>query len=236
MRDNRSASRTTRLTFASGRDDSPIWSPDGRRIVFASIRKGPYEMDLSATSGAGEEERLVESAQNTVATDWSADGRFLLYTSRDPQTDQDLWVRPMTGDPAPWMFVKTPFSEEAGRFSPDGRWVAYDSNESGRFEAYIQSLDQKGLRWKVSQGGGINPEWASETELLFVGSDSRLMSVPIRYQPSFQPGTPQPLFRMSSPFYSVLPGASRFLVVEPGRPAAPPVGAIVNWRSLIGHE
>jgi hypothetical protein len=114
--------------------------------------------------------------------------------------------------------------------------VAYDSNESGRFEAYIQSLDQKGLRWKVSQGGGINPEWASGTELLFVGSDSRLMSVPIRNQPSFQPGTPQPLFRMSSPIYSVLPGASRFLVVEPGRPAAPPVGAIVNWRSLIGHE
>jgi hypothetical protein len=115
--------------------------------------------------------------------------------------------------------------------------VAYDSNESGRFEAYIQSLANAGLRWKVSQGTGINPEWASSgTELFFVGSDSHLMSVPIRTTPSFQPGTPRPLFRMSSPFYSVLPDASRFLVVEPGRPAGPPISAIVNWRSLVGRS
>jgi hypothetical protein len=110
--------------------------------------------------------------------------------------------------------------------------VAYDSNESGRFEAYIQSLDNPGVRWKVSRDGGVNPEWgAGGTELFFVGTRSQLMSVPIRTTPSFQPGTPRPLFRMSSPFYSVLPGASRFLVVEPGRAATPPIGAVINWRA-----
>ena len=115
--------------------------------------------------------------------------------------------------------------------------MAYDSNESGRFEAYIQSLDNPGMRWKVSQGGGVNPEWGpGGSELFFVGSELRLMSVPIRLTPSFQPGTPRPLFRMSSSFYSVLPDASRFLVVEPGRAADPPVSAIVNWPGLVGRS
>ena len=130
--------RTSRFTFDAALDRFPIWSPDGSRIVFDSNRKGHRDLYQKSSSGAGAEELLVESPQDKVATDWSADGRFILYHSIDPQTARDLWVLPMEGDRKPWVFLKTSFDERNGQFSPDGRWVAYMSNESGRKEIYIR--------------------------------------------------------------------------------------------------
>jgi Tol biopolymer transport system component len=160
--------------------------------------------------------------------------RHLLFTRGSAATSFDVWRLPLDGTVEVAAVLQSPAGESSARYSPDGRWVAYDSNESGRYEAYIQSLDNPGLRWKVSQNGGVNPEWGpGGKELFFVGSESRLMSVPISQAPSFQPGTARPLFQMSSNAYSVLPDASRFLVVEPGRAASPPISVIVNWRQLI---
>ena len=130
--------RTSRFTFDAALDRFPIWSPDGSRIVFDSNRKGHRDLYQKPSSGAGTEELLVESPQDKVATDWSADGRFILYHSIDPQTGRDLWVLPLEGDRKPWVFLKTSFDERNGQFSPDGRWVAYMSNESGRLEIYIR--------------------------------------------------------------------------------------------------
>ena len=125
--------RTSRFTFDAAVDQYPIWSPDGSRIVFDSNRKGHRDLYQKPSSNVGAEELLVESPQDKTASDWSADGRFLLYQSFDPQDrEPDLWVLPMGGDRKPWVFLKTSFAERNGQFWPDSRWVAYMSNESGR--------------------------------------------------------------------------------------------------------
>src|SRR5439155_1959441 len=116
----------------------PIWSPDGSRIVFNSTQKGNSDLYQKPSSGAGIAELLLESPQEKFATDWSADGRFILYHSIDSQTFQDIWVLPLGGDRKPWVFLKTNFDERRGQFSPDGRWVAYQSSESGRLEIYVR--------------------------------------------------------------------------------------------------
>ena len=132
----------------------------------------------------------MESAQNTVAVDWSRDGRFLLYRSTDPETDRDLWVRPMAGDQEPWIFLQTPFTDTWARFSPDGRWVAYQSNESGRAEIYVRpfalrvssgstAIPTSG-QWQVSTAGGIYPTWRADgRELYYLGPDGAMMAAPI---------------------------------------------------------
>jgi len=232
---DRALGTSVRVTSSPADERTPIWSHDGATLFYASDAVGAPDL-YRRTLASGADELLLKTTDVEVATDASPDGRDLLFHRPTRATSGDVWRLRLDGTAEVTAVQQTPASESSGRFSPDGEWVAYDSNESGRYEAYIQSLAQKGLRWKVSQGGGINPEWASGgTELVFVGADSRLMSVPIRTQPSFQPGSPRPLFRMSSPFYSVLPDGSRFLVVEPGRSAAP-VGAIFNWRGLLGKN
>jgi len=150
--------RTSRFTFdPAGQDRFPIWSPDGGRIVFESDRTGPRNLYVRDASGAGAEALLVDSAQAKLAFDWSADGRFLLYYGIDPHTRRDLWVRPMAGDQTSWVFLKTPFEELGGRFSPDGRWVAYMSNESGRLEIYVRPSTGGVMR----RGWNCRPrEWA----------------------------------------------------------------------------
>jgi len=146
------ATRNTRFTFDASLDRFPSWSRDGSRIVFDSNRKGNRDLYLKASNGAGSEELLMESAQDKVVTDWSRDGRFLLYHSVDPQTSYDLWVLPMEGERKPFVFLKTNFDERRAQFSPDGRWVAYRSNESGRYEIYVRPFFQGGLSAKMEGG------------------------------------------------------------------------------------
>jgi Tol biopolymer transport system component len=146
------ATRTTRFTFDASVDRFPVWSPDGSRIAFDSNRKGHRDLYLKSSNGAGSEELLLESAQDKVASDWSRDGRFLLYHSSDPETSWDLWVLPMEGDRKPFVFLKTNFDERRAQFSPDGRWVAYISNESGRYEIYVRPFFQGRLSAKTEGG------------------------------------------------------------------------------------
>ena len=130
--------RMTRFTFDPASDTRPVWSPDGTRIAFSSARTGAGDLYQKLTGGAGTEERLVTSDQLKNAYSWSPDGHFLLFNSADAQTNADLWVVPMVGNRAPSVFLKTPFREATGVFSPNGRWVAYVSNESGRQEIYVR--------------------------------------------------------------------------------------------------
>ena len=152
------AVRTTRFTFDPSLDRFPIWSPDSSRIVFDSNRKGQRDLYPKPSNGAGSEELLLESPQNKAAIDWSADGRFLLYFVVNPKTSFDLWALPLEGDrpstrsgrpePAegrkPFVFLNSSFEENLGQFSPDGRWVAYVSNESGRYEIYVRPFPKSG--------------------------------------------------------------------------------------------
>src|SRR5262249_57547932 len=124
----------TGFNFDPANDISPIWSPDGTRIAFTSPRKGTLNLFLKSSSGAGAEELLLATPFTNIPPDWSRDGRFVLYQTGDPKTGWDLVALPMMGDRQPIVVVNTPFEEREGQFSPDGRWVAYHSNESGRFQ------------------------------------------------------------------------------------------------------
>jgi hypothetical protein len=230
---DRALGTSVRVTHSPADENTPIWSPDGTVLFYASDASGPPDL-YRRVIASGREELLLSTKEVETPNDVSPDARDLLFLRPSAATSFDVWRLRLDGRADVTAVLQSPAGESSARYSPDGRWVAYDSNESGRYEAYIQSLDNPGLRWKVSQGGGVNPEWGpGGKELFFVGSESRLMSVPISQAPSFQPGTPRPLFQMSSNAYSVLPDASRFLVVEPGRAASAPITAIVNWRRLI---
>jgi serine/threonine protein kinase/Tol biopolymer transport system component len=199
--------RETRFTFDASLDRFPIWSHDGRRIVFDSSRRGIRDLYQKASNGIGSEELLVESPQTKAPTSRSTDGRFLMYQSADPQTATDLWVLPMEGeDRKPWVFLKTPFAERVGQFSPDGRWVAYSSNESGRSEIYLRPFVEPsasgdptgatGGQWQVSTAGGVYPRWRHDgRELYYIGPNGEMMAAPIATTGTLlEPGAPVALF------------------------------------------
>ena len=191
--------RTTRFTFDRRSDRYPVWSPDGGRIVFSSNRSGFDTLFLKPANGAGKEELLLESAPDKFPTDWSRDGRFLAWD----QNPGDLVMLPMQGDRKPFEFLKTDFVEAEARFSPDGRWVAYKSNESGQFEVYVRpfsgtsSPSSVSGQWQVSTAGGQNARWRADgRELYYVSPDATLMAVPIAVGgATLVPGTPVALFR-----------------------------------------
>jgi Tol biopolymer transport system component len=241
--------RMSRVTFDAAFDRFHTWSPDGSRIAFGSNRKGPNDLYYTSSSGAGAEQLLVESPQTKVVTDWSADGRFLLYYSVDPQTAGDFWVLPTEGERKPWVFLKTPFQERNGQFSPDGRWVAYQSNESGRHEIYIRPFvmtaasgsNPEAGRWQVSTAGGVFPRWRSDgRELYYLGPDGALMAAPVAARATtIEPGEPVPLFRArifgggvdsaQGGQYDVARDG-RFLINTVLDDASSPITLILNWR------
>src|SRR5262249_3002756 len=155
----------SRFTSDAAVDAQPIWSPDGLRIAFKSNRKGRYELYTKPATGVGTEELLLTSGQDKQALDWSPDGRFLLYQNLDSKTGLDIWALPMSGanasptgrshqeldgDGKPFPVVRTNFDEDLAQFSPDGKWIAYQSNESGRYEIYLQPFPGSGDRTQVS--------------------------------------------------------------------------------------
>jgi Tol biopolymer transport system component len=230
----------TRITSDPATEQSAIWSPDGARIVFSSNRKGIADLYLKPSSGVGAEELLLESPFPKLATDWSTDGRFLLFQYGDAKTGWDVAALPMEGERKPIVVASAPFEERAGQFSPDGRWVAYQSNESGRFEIYVQPFPGPGDRWQVSTGGGADPRWRPDGgELYFVSPGGMLMAAVVRVSGStFDAGSPTALFqtRMAvgsnanlSPEYAVARDG-RFLLNVDENSGAAPITVIVNWN------
>ena len=198
--------RVSRLTFGQGTDGWPVWSPDGGQVAFFTTRTGRGDLYLKVL-GEERDELLVTSDELKVATGWSPDGRYLLYSARDAQAgDFDLWVLPMTGSRTPSIILKTSFNEFEGVFSPDGRWIAYTSDESGTFEAYVRPfVPSTGAGagasgpWQVSAGGGLHPVWSQDGKELFYvheeGGRIMMMATPIAIVGSrLDPGAPVALF------------------------------------------
>jgi Tol biopolymer transport system component/predicted Ser/Thr protein kinase len=231
----------TRLTFDAAVEVAPLWSPDRTRIAFSSTKKGPYNLYLKPASGAGAEELVLETPDNTFAQDWSSNGQFILYGEADPKTGRDLWALPLTGtDRKPISIAKTAFEELNGQFSPDVHWVAYETNESGRFEIFVQPFPVANGKWQVSTGGGTQPRWRADgKELYFVAPEGKLMAASITTIPAFAAGTPVPLFPVTLPpglganrqEYAVARDG-RFLVNQPVESSAiPPITLILNWKA-----
>jgi eukaryotic-like serine/threonine-protein kinase len=157
----------SRFTFDVAIDSAPLWASDGSRIVFRSTRKGAYDLFEKPANGTADEQPLLVTSQGKSPLDWSRDGRFLLYSAQDPKTASDLWALPMTGDRKPLPVLHSSFDEIEGQFSPDTRWIAYASNESGRYEIYIRTFPEAGGKWQISTGGGMQPRWSRDGRELF---------------------------------------------------------------------
>ncbi len=192
-----------RFTFDPQDDEYPLWSPDGSRIVWTSYREGVGDLYWKAASGAGQDEALLKSAYLKRALDWSADGRFILYNETNPQTNQDLWVLSLE-DRKSWPWLNTPYLEPLGRFSPDGKWIAYSSNESGRPEIYLQAFvpdaPASGGKWQLTTNGGTIPLWRRDgLELYYLSADNnKLMAVEVTLDADVKLGTPKELFSLSN--------------------------------------
>jgi Tol biopolymer transport system component len=230
----------TRFTFGAN-SAVPVWSPDGSRIVFFSQRGGAQDLYVKDTSGASTEELLLKSPQNKVPTDWSHDGQFIMYEARVGVSRTDLWFVPVSGDRKPQPYLQGPFDEQQGRFSPDGHWVAYTSDESGRPEIYIQSFPKAGAKYQISTDGAGDPRWNHDgKELFYISADQKLMSVAVDVRADkIQAGLPTALFpvRLSGltdvrTHYAVSPDDRRFLFVllnEGG--TVSPITVVLNWTA-----
>lgn len=221
-------SRMQRLTFDATQDNSnPVWSPDGTRIAFGSRRNGKWGLYVKPADGTAKEELLTESDLSKMPMSWSPDGKLLVYWVEDPRTNGDVWAIPLTGDRKPMPIVQTPSNETMPQVSPDGKWIAYTSNETGRPEIYVKPFPEGPGKWQVSTDGGQWPRWRRDTKELFfnpVGAGN-ISAVEIRVTgSSIQPGVPQALFGIGNPNpphasyhrFAVSADGQRFLIPQQG--------------------
>jgi Tol biopolymer transport system component len=236
---------TTRLTV-DGRNNAPFWTPDGKRVTFGSSMLGPENLFWKLADGSGVAERLTTSQNFQRASSWSRDGEVLPFVEQGPTTRGDIWALSRTGNRQPVPVVQTRFDEEYPEFSPDGHWLAYSSDESGRPEVYVQPYPGPGPRVLISTEGGIAPSWGKGgRELFYVapavppGSPGlRMMVVPVAVVPTFTAGLPRMLFQgrlnagSSVRGYDVTSDGQRFLMVQnKERPAIKPTYIVLvqNW-------
>ncbi len=238
-------SEPRRFTFDPAFDISPVWSPDGSRIVFASNRHGAFDLFEKPVSFARDERVLLNTPDNKYPVDWSPDGRDLLFVNESGVTGDDLWTLPLHEPQTPVPFLNGSGAESQGQFSPDGRWVAYRSNQSGRWEILLRRYPGPGSQQLVSSSGGIQPRWRRDgKELFYVGANRRLMAVPI-HLPSegdaVETGVPVPLFtaQLADPAnqqfgYAVDPHGQRFLMsIVAERTSTTPITIVQNWTARL---
>jgi Tol biopolymer transport system component len=234
----------TRFTFDGDYNPVPAWTPDGKRIAFESNKEGAPNLFWQLADGSGGLERLTTSEYIQVPMSWSPDGKLLAFMEVNPITGVDIWVL-RTGDPSAGSeqireaqpFLRTPFSEGAPAFSPDGRWLAYISNESGRYEVYVQPYPGPGGKWQISTEGGTEPKWNPSGRELFYRSGEKMMAVDIAAQSGFAAGKPRMLFEgqyelspVQSDNYDVSSDGQRFLMLKPTVQAAPTqINVVLNW-------
>ncbi len=238
----------TRFTFDPSVDEIPIWSQDSSRIFFHSDRKGHYDLYQKTTSGAGGEETLLESSQIKFPLDCSPDGKYLLYGVTDPKTKTDLWILPLTGERKPFPFLQSEFDEDEAQFSPDMRWIAYRSNESGNLELYVRPFltpdgkitSDQTRKWQISTNGvstlSQNRWWSQDGKNLYYQSaDNRIMIADVKTSGvTLEVGAVKPLFGVGSRGNCVLldftKNAQRFMMLcGEGNQNSFPLALVTGW-------
>jgi len=233
---NKQRGLTSRFTYESASDITPLWSPDGKNIVYASSQNAIYDIYEKDISNNSAPKLLIKTEFNKFPNDWSTDGKYILYESQN-----DLWILPLTGDRKPYKYLSTPFNELGGSFSPNGKWIAYTSNESGRDEIYIQSFPEPKQRYQVTTNGGSTAKWRKDGKELFYYSDHKFMAANIVTIPQFTISSPKELFKFDLWYYpnmfAVLDNGQRFLVNKISTSKfSKPIKVIVNWKSLLNQK
>jgi Tol biopolymer transport system component len=232
-----------RFTTEPEPDIAPAWSPTGDRIGYASLVDGVFQLFERSLKG-GDRRLLVQTPNPKQITDWSRDGRYVLYRSvtQHPTFDTDIWALQVDGDHAPFPVVRTPFEERDAQFSPDGRWIAYQSKESGRYEIYVHPFSGDGERLRISTDGGVQVRWRGDgRELFYLAPDGKLMAItltPMEDGRSLRAGVAVPLFqaRVGAPqglalhSYAVGNDGRRFLLDSLVEQQAAPIALILNWQ------
>jgi Tol biopolymer transport system component len=245
-----SRGRETRFTSDSSIVGAPFWSPKGDHVVFVSNRKsGVLNLYQKTASGSGQVEPLLPNSLIDIPSQWSRDGRFIVYAERDPKNKFDLWVLPTEGaaaDRRPIPFLKTEFNELLGQLSPDSHWMAFTSDRSGRREVYVRPFPPGEGEWTISIAGGQAPRWRADgKEVFFEAVDGKMMAVPVKAPtgatPAFEAGAPVALFDAhmvhrtntdATLEYDVTADGKRFLINTTSRPGVVSEQAltmVVNW-------
>jgi serine/threonine protein kinase len=234
-----------RVTSSPLSNLDPMWSPDGDRILFNSNRAGPFDFYLKAARNSGQDQLLLTNSSTKVPDQWSRDGRFVVYTEREPQANWSLWVLPMTGATAgkPAPFLRTAFNNLYGQLSPDGHWMAYTSDESGQREVYVRPFPAADGVWRISRAGGEQPRWRADgKELFFVGTDAKMTAVTVKTgmsSGSLEASTPVPLFETRigegsghvAFQYDVSADGKRFVIATAA--ATPSLNVVMNWDAEL---
>lgn len=228
-----------RLTFDPSIDSMPVWSPDGNRLIFTSNRDLKFDLYVKDASGAQEEKVIAQDGPDKFPNDWSRDGKYVLY-----ERGQDLWFLTLPEFKSS-QFLKATASLKGARFSPDGKWVAYASNESGRWEIYVTSFPEAHGKWQVSNGGGDQPKWRSDgKELFYLAPDGKIMATLVSTGANFDAGAPTALFQANpremvatseQASYDVSADGQKFLVNTQLKTGTMPMSVVLNWTSKLNR-
>jgi serine/threonine protein kinase/Tol biopolymer transport system component len=235
----------TRLTFEGNYNNNGMWTPDGKHLALRSNRLGPMNIFWQPVDGNGGAERLANSEYGQFPNGFSPDGQLLVFSESHPVTGLDIWVLRLA-DRKAQPFLRTPAEEGGPRFSPDGRWLAYASNESGRREVYVQPYPGPGGKWLISSEGGREPMWNQNGRELFYRNGNKMMAVDVTTQPAFSAGKPRMLFEgryqpatPSYPQYDVSADGQRFLMLKPveqEQTAPAQISVVLNWIADMKHR
>jgi Tol biopolymer transport system component len=233
-----------RLTFGTADETDAVWSPDGRSVAFGVNGATPGRGELHVRAADGSEQTIAQFDKQAIyPRDWSADGRHILYESwQGTRSPTGLGVVPLFGDRKPEPLTLRGHAEREGRFSPDGRLIAYQSDESGRNEIFVQTFPLSAAKWQISTSGGGVPRWRRDgKELFYIRSDGWLMAAAVNSGPSFQVGTARPLFQTNETslftggidHYAVSADGQRFLLNVLPPTALSPLTVLVNWKAIF---
>lgn len=230
---------TASITLDSG-SDFGVFSPDGANIASSSRKTRGYALIMQPSGGGGKRETLLESPPLKAVDHWSPNGQFLAFTE-----NFRLWILPLAGEGHAYRFYPGNVSQYHGQFSPDGKWIAYSSNETGEFEVYVQPFPASGAKWRISTQGGAQPRWRSDgKEMYYRLRDGKVMATSVTFSGKIQVGLPQMLFQASpDPFYPDLGNSydgtrngQRFVIntlIDNDRVS--PITVIVNWPAALKH-